>query len=107
MLKAHLAFQLLETFLKSESAFNVFVWFFNSVNLCTHLYSSVKWMDTINDEMDSAMKLHAQHYGTFWTYHRKPDPQKTTYGRDVQSALIGRQYVTECDGAPVQYNGIV
>ena len=28
-------------------------------------------------------------------------------GRDVQPALIGRHYVTECNSAPVQYNGIV
>ena len=28
-------------------------------------------------------------------------------GRDVQPALIGRHYVTECDSAPVQYNDIV
>ena len=31
----------------------------------------------------------------------------TKKGRDVQSALIGRHYVTERDSVPVQYNGVV
>ena len=29
------------------------------------------------------------------------------FGRDVQPALIGRQYVTERNSAPVQYNDIL
>ena len=31
------------------------------------------------------------------------------YGRDAQpgALVIGRHYITECDGVPVQYNGIV
>ena len=56
---------------------------------------------------DAANVFVVAKYGPHWARLRTIETPGSEDGRDVQPALIGRQYVTERDSAPVQYSGIV